>query len=361
MNLKGYIFIDNILIELSVSKYIKPINCLKTAKLHADECFVLSLFENDKEISKKKLLYNGSIIEFKKGKKLKNINFYLTKDIAYEWSIDIKSNGILTKYYENGYPKSEIQYKDGKINGYVKEYNFQNDLNKEYYMVDDIKNGKYIEYYSKQNIKKECEYLNNELHGTLIEYNYNKEIWKKVDYLNGKKHGSYYEKHDNFVLKCIYNDDKFDGEYLIYKNSWVIFKCSFKNNVFDGTIFQNFNFKECFQKFILTELLELLNNVCDWNIHFNVSGTFKDGILVGSFTQSNPVNTTLKCTFDNNGLLHGPIICSNTKSLIKGLFTLPDSLIPYIYSVNGFEGEFEHGKPIKIKCLSENSNIIIKV
>ena len=99
----------------------------------------------------KKILFKG---EYKNGKICNGTGYKIyNNEIDFEI---INGNGIYKKYHElTGYLKLIGNLSDGKLNGYVKEYDIMQKLIYEGEYKNGIKNGKGKEFYSNGNIKYE--------------------------------------------------------------------------------------------------------------------------------------------------------------------------------------------------------------
>jgi antitoxin component YwqK of YwqJK toxin-antitoxin module len=94
-------------------------------------------------------------------------------------------------YYENGNLSSELNYKNGNLEGIWKSYHENGNLD----IVSEYKygkgNGKYQSYYESGKIKQESQQLNDEYDGKSITYHENGNIRTSGTYIKGKIEGNY--------------------------------------------------------------------------------------------------------------------------------------------------------------------------
>lgn len=95
-----------------------------------------------------------------------------------------KGDQILgTTFYPNGNKEYEIQFKNGKENGYWRQYFYNGQLDYETYKVDGIVNGMTKSYYEDGQLKSEKNYVDNKIIGDVLSYYESGQIKTKFDSL----------------------------------------------------------------------------------------------------------------------------------------------------------------------------------
>ncbi|WP_396167749.1 hypothetical protein [Flavobacterium sp.] len=208
-------------------------------------------------------------------------------------------NGEKTDYYENDIIKAEYNLINGKINGLLKFYDENGNLQKTTNYINGIASGKVVEY--KETGEKNAEYLisNDSKNGLLTFYENNKISYTttfKNDLKNGKHINYYYDgETDNLFLKEYgqYLDDKKNETWKTYyidgKNEKLLTYTNYLNDLKDG-LFQE------------------------------VQG---DSLIVGNYKEDE-LHGNYKIYFDQSKFLSGGLIntdISKLKLLTEGQYT----------------------------------------
>lgn len=171
--------------------------------------------------------------------------------------------GVALVYYPTGELQREIDYKDGKVNGWMKDYYKNGKLKVKSELQNDEFNGASFLYYLDGTIKEENTYVKGKLEGKAKLYYQTNTLKYEVDYKNGLFEGK---------IKEYYPDGKvkFEGEYLAgkrtgpsvyyYKNGSIEAKYTYEADQITGpfeTFFENGQLQK--------------------------KGTYKNGILVGKY------------------------------------------------------------------------------
>jgi len=142
-------------------------------------------------------------------------------------------NGIKTSHHANGKIRTEIEFKDGLMNGRCISYDLEGKIKSELYYKEGFKSGPSKSYYSNSNIKsltfykkgkrdsvfyeyfedgkvkKEGKYKDGKLEGEMKAYYENGKVLSLLNYKNNKKHGEQRYFYDSGQLKAV--TDFYDG------------------------------------------------------------------------------------------------------------------------------------------------------
>jgi len=122
------------------------------------------------------------------------------------------------QYWEDGILKSELPYKNGKLNGTAIWYYEDGTIMHEVPYEDDEITGTSIRYHDNGRKELEETYINNVRQGRAIAYSYPGKRIEQKYYVNDTLHGKYYKWHGNSELQ-IYGEfinGLFDGTWLYY-------------------------------------------------------------------------------------------------------------------------------------------------
>lgn len=120
---------------------------------------------------------------------------------------------IKKEYYPSGRLKTEIPYKDGKINGIQKIYYESGKLKEETSFVDGKKNGAAKIYYENGQLLAEASFICDKINGVEKKYYPNGQLLTETPLVDGKKSGIakiYYES-GKLQLEMPFVDDKVNG------------------------------------------------------------------------------------------------------------------------------------------------------
>lgn len=95
--------------------------------------------------------------------------------------------GKIISKYENGQIKMESQYKDGKLEGTVKEYYEDGQVHNEWNYKDNHLDGEQRKYYENGQLSTEKYYKDNKVEGIFKEYYEDGKIKSETEYKKGKK------------------------------------------------------------------------------------------------------------------------------------------------------------------------------
>ncbi len=168
-----------------------------------------------------------------------------------------KIDGKVEEYNKNGQLEKSVTYKEGIKNGISEEYDLKTvevgfDSDEEVYITEEIPyleikqyykdgklNGPYVNYYDNEDIYKKVTYINGKKEGFEEKFWSSGDLMSKVNYINGNREGSYLEYHsnDSIKIKTNYKNDVFHGSYKkYYDNGQLKEKCEYINNFKFGRI-----------------------------------------------------------------------------------------------------------------------------
>jgi antitoxin component YwqK of YwqJK toxin-antitoxin module len=127
---------------------------------------------------------------------------------------------VETSYWENGNIKSELPYKNGKLNGVARWYYEDGTLQQEVPYVDDMIDGTLRRYHDNGRRETEETWLNNVRNGVAIEYNYPGKRIEQKYYKNDTLHGEYRKWYGNGELQIYGNivNGLWEGNWLYYSD-----------------------------------------------------------------------------------------------------------------------------------------------
>lgn len=145
--------------------------------------------------------------------------------------LDGKKEGLIEVYYPNGVIKSQIDYRNGMIDGQYREYTKEGKIAISKGYKEDKLDGEEVKYDINGLVIRRCQYKDGKVDGLQENYFYtnkNKEDYAKVDnlnnpilkdryyYKNGKKHGDYsiYTEEGNLSEWGSYYEDERDGTWV---------------------------------------------------------------------------------------------------------------------------------------------------
>ena len=131
---------------------------------------------------------------------------------------EVKEKDVVKSYYENGNLKSELRYKDGRLNGKCVWYysNGKPELSINYVMG--TLQGESLRWHENGYIQSRCFYKDNQYDSIFETYNVSGKMVKMENYKDGVKHGALTQWYDNgnLFLEGTYNEGMFDGRWIIY-------------------------------------------------------------------------------------------------------------------------------------------------
>ena len=135
-----------------------------------------------------------------------------------------KDKDVVRSYWENGNLKSELRYKDGKLNGDCCWYfsNGKPDM-KVYYNMN-VMEGEVLRWYENGNIQSRY-YLKNDQYDSIFEfYNVFGTLVKIEHYKEGVLHGEYKQWYDSGKLftEGSYNDGMLHGKWMMYYENGAV-------------------------------------------------------------------------------------------------------------------------------------------
>ena len=121
-----------------------------------------------------------------------------------------KLDGIVREYYENKKIKGELPCKNGKREGVAKIYYRNGKLKEETPYKKDKKEGMGRMYYENGKLQGDCTFKNDKKEGIVRIYYENGKLWVEFPVKNDKKEGyaSVYTKNGKFCGKILYRNDK---------------------------------------------------------------------------------------------------------------------------------------------------------
>lgn len=182
----------------------------------------------------------------------------------------------VVSYWDDGVLKSELRYKDGKLDGVCRWYyrNGKPEIEVTYSM--DKLNGEATRWYENGNLEEKSYYKDNQYDGVVQEYNVFGTMVKLSTYENGVLNGLYYQWYDNGkqFMEGEYIDGMMHGSWLMYYQDGTIGSNAIYNmgtgvqkGYSEGGAYQNVE-------------IHYKNNVKDGEeIHFNMDGSISE-ILV---------------------------------------------------------------------------------
>ena len=170
---------------------------------------------------------------------------------------------IKKSYWENGNPKSVLQYKDGNLDGlcswYYENGNTQHQANYQYNKL----HGKSLQFFESGMVSMEGWYLNNLKDSIFTYYNQQGKIIAVENYRSNNLHGpmkKYYEI-GNIMIEGYYKNNMMDSIWLFYAGSGEIIG---KADFIDGTGTQ----KSWYQNGKLQRVIRYENNLKHGNEEF---------------------------------------------------------------------------------------------
>ncbi len=145
--------------------------------------------------------------------------------------------GPYKSWYDNGQPRIEYTYKDGRKNGLYKEWHENGQLQIEFTYKDGAKEGQYKIWHENGQLWNECTYKDGKLDGPYKKWYTNGQLWEGCSFKDDKQDGSSKEWYADGRLseECTYKDGKLDGLYKSWnENGQLWMECSFKDGVKDG-------------------------------------------------------------------------------------------------------------------------------
>ena len=131
---------------------------------------------------------------------------------------NVEDADVVKSYYENGNVKSELRYKDGRLNGECVWYfpNGKPEMKINYVM--DTLQGESLRWYENGFVQSRSFYKDNENDSVFESYNVTGDLVKREYYRKGVRHGSVTQWYDNgeLFLEGTYNEGMFDGRWIIY-------------------------------------------------------------------------------------------------------------------------------------------------
>ena len=128
------------------------------------------------------------------------------------------SDGVQKDYWENGQLKSELRYKDGKLNGESVWYTPDGRVMTRAFYLDDTLNGRYQRFYPNGTLEVECWYKNGQRDSVYHSYSEKGKLALEEYYIKGKLNGASMKWYDNGQVFQ-------DGQYVdgMMDGSWFIF------------------------------------------------------------------------------------------------------------------------------------------
>ncbi len=188
---------------------------------------------------------------------------------------DKKEKDVVRSYWDNGNLKSELRYKDGKLNGDCFWYfsNGRPDMKAHYDM--NVMEGEVLRWYENGNIQSRY-YIKKDQYDSIFEsYNVFGNLVKIEHYKEGVLHGEYKQWYDSgkLFMEGAYNEGMLHGKWMVYYEGGAVGSvATYENGAGlqkgyspDGTLITEINYKD---------------NVRDGNeIQYNRDGSVKE-ILV---------------------------------------------------------------------------------
>ena len=148
---------------------------------------------------------------------MRNKIIYILLIINILFSCKEKDDAVVS-YWGDGVLKSELRYKDGKLDGVCKWYyrNGKPELEVTYAM--NVLNGESTRWYENGNLEEKAYYKDNQYDGVVEEYNVFGILVKKSTYKNGVLDGLFYQWYDN-------GNPFIEGEYLdgMMHGGWMMY------------------------------------------------------------------------------------------------------------------------------------------
>lgn len=128
------------------------------------------------------------------------------------------------QYWENGNTKSELPYRNGKLNGTARWYYEDGIIQHEVPYVDDKIDGNSIRYHDNGRKESEEEYVNNLRHGKAVEYTYSGLRIEQKEYRNDTLHGKYIKWYANREVHITgeFLNGLFSGIWLYYDENGTL-------------------------------------------------------------------------------------------------------------------------------------------
>jgi antitoxin component YwqK of YwqJK toxin-antitoxin module len=123
-------------------------------------------------------------------------------------------------YWENGQLKSEMSYKDDKLNGVAVWYYENGEKELEAHYKDNVLDGPLLRWYENGLPEVESYYEDGLLQGRAVTYNGFGKLVLEENYRNDTLDGKYYKFYDDGApqIAGAYADGMFDGRWIYYNN-----------------------------------------------------------------------------------------------------------------------------------------------
>lgn len=185
---------------------------------------------------------------------------------------DSNQKDVVRSYWDNGNVKSELRYKDGKLNGecFWYYYNGKPEM-KTTYVMDKLE-GETVRWYENGNLQSKY-YLKNDQYDSIFEtYNVYGRLVKREHYKEGVLHGDLNQWYDSgkVFLEGGYHEGMLHGKWVMYYENGVVGSLSeFENG---SGVQKGFSPDG---KFLITEI-HYKDNVKDGEeIHYDSDGSVK--------------------------------------------------------------------------------------
>lgn len=125
---------------------------------------------------------------------------------------------IVKSYWDNGNLKSELRYKDGKLNGDCLWYHSNGKKKMQSHYDMNVMNGETVMWYENGNLEARYFAKDNEYDSIFESYNVDGKLVKQENYRGGVKHGAMRQWYDSGKIFVVgqYEDGMFDGEWKVY-------------------------------------------------------------------------------------------------------------------------------------------------
>lgn len=187
-----------------------------------------------------------------------------------------EKDDVVVSYWSDGVLKSELRYKDGKLDGICRWYypNGNPEMEATYSM--NVLNGASTRWYENGNIEEKAYYKDNQYDGVVEEYNAFGTLIRQSTYKDGVLNGLYFQYYDNGkkFIEGEYLDGMMHGGWMMYYRDGSIGS----NAVYDrGTgVQKGFSEGGAYQT---TEIHYKNNLQHGRETHYNFDGSVKEIIL----------------------------------------------------------------------------------
>lgn len=137
---------------------------------------------------------------------------------------DSMKENVVRSYYDNGNVKSELRYKDGKLNGECMWYYQNGKPQMKINYINDTLNGETVSWYENGNMQSRYNVRDDQYEGLFETFNVYGVLIKAEHYKEGVLHGTLKQWYDSgkIFVEGGYNKGMFHGKWITYYENGVV-------------------------------------------------------------------------------------------------------------------------------------------